>query len=77
MSEHLKNRLLDLGYIAAILLMCWAAYTGYVLMGAVNNVFTNNCNVVQAQALERAVEVELSKRQVAEAEEETTPSEPR
>ena len=60
-KEQLRQRAVDLVWVCIVLLLGWAVYTGYVLMGAVNATYTGNCSIVQEQALERAVEAELAK----------------
>ena len=62
MSEHLKNRLIDVTTVAAVALIFWAVYSGYVLAGAVRTFYAGQCGIIQEQALEKAVADELEKR---------------
>lgn len=59
MNEYIKHRLYDVVTVVIVGLIFWAVYTGYVLMGTINGFYTNQCSIVQDQALEKAVQERL------------------
>lgn len=55
MFEQMKTRAVDVLAILAVVLIFWAGYTGYVLMGAVRATYAGQCGIIQERALEEAV----------------------
>ena len=70
-KDHGIKRVIDLAYWVGFLGVLWVAYSGWLLGEKFRAVVERDCAIIQAQALERAVQEELAKQPAAivEAEE--------
>ena len=62
MKEQLKTRIIDLLLVSLICLVFWATYTGYVLTTSFKTVMDGQCQIIQKQVLDQAVEKALEEK---------------
>ncbi len=71
--EHFKTRLMDVATLAVAAAILFSAYSGYVLVNKVGNVFSGQCAVIQDAALDQAVKAAVAAKEKEDSRPADTP----
>ncbi len=69
MKDQIMARIVDLLIVVVVCFVFWGTYMGYVLTTSFKNVMDGQCQIIQKQVLEQAVEKALKEKAEEETEE--------